>query len=324
MDYYVLCSVRYSAYISHLSHFSLFFFLIIRRPTRLTRTYTLFPYTTLFRALLFPDVAAGRAAGRGAGLQKGHRRRPRHRRRRRAAVLARRRTAQLPPVPRRAVRAGHRHHRAAGGGQSLRGAARAGEDPPQPADAGAVDELARYYRRAAVRRAADPRRGAAYRVGAGGDARRGGDRLSRAGGAVGAGAVPGAGGDAVRAGGGGDGVPAAGDPRCRGCRPGPAPRHPRCAAPPPRAVRGDGDFLLRRRRGLDRQRAGQQTVDAAHRPGPDRTAGDELRVDVLGRRAVRAAGGPGAAGQVLSAPAARAVLAGADGAAVGEHAPPDR
>src|SRR3546814_10486885 len=71
----------------------------------------------------------------------------------------------------------------------------------------------------------------------------------------------------------------------------------RCAAPPPRAVRGDGDFLLRRRRGLDRQRAGQLPVDAAHRPGTDRTAGDDLRLDVLGRRAVRAAGGLGAAGR---------------------------
>src|SRR3546814_15265819 len=29
-----------------------FFFLMIRRPPRSTRTYTLFPYTTLFRSLL--------------------------------------------------------------------------------------------------------------------------------------------------------------------------------------------------------------------------------------------------------------------------------
>src|SRR3546814_3187461 len=29
------------------------FFLIIQRPPRSTRTYTLFPYTTLFRSLLF-------------------------------------------------------------------------------------------------------------------------------------------------------------------------------------------------------------------------------------------------------------------------------
>src|SRR3546814_9751232 len=36
-----------------------FFFLMIRRPPRSTRTYTLFPYTTLFRSLPAP----------GAGLQ---------------------------------------------------------------------------------------------------------------------------------------------------------------------------------------------------------------------------------------------------------------
>src|SRR3546814_14321903 len=31
-----------------------FFFLMIRRPPRSTRTYTLFPYTTLFRSLAAP------------------------------------------------------------------------------------------------------------------------------------------------------------------------------------------------------------------------------------------------------------------------------
>src|SRR3546814_20857381 len=35
------------------SHFLLFFFLRIRRPPRSTLTDTLFPYTTLFRSLLF-------------------------------------------------------------------------------------------------------------------------------------------------------------------------------------------------------------------------------------------------------------------------------
>src|SRR3546814_1622244 len=30
------------------------FFLMIRRPTRTTRTYTLFPYTTLFRSVEYP------------------------------------------------------------------------------------------------------------------------------------------------------------------------------------------------------------------------------------------------------------------------------
>src|SRR3546814_6337557 len=37
-----------------------FFFLMIRRPPRFTRTYTLFPYTTLFRSL---DVGRARLEG---------------------------------------------------------------------------------------------------------------------------------------------------------------------------------------------------------------------------------------------------------------------
>src|SRR3546814_5506305 len=37
-----------------------FFFLMIRRPPRSTRTYTLFPYTTLFRSII---VSGGRALG---------------------------------------------------------------------------------------------------------------------------------------------------------------------------------------------------------------------------------------------------------------------
>src|SRR3546814_15063269 len=41
-----------------------FFFLMIRRPPRSTRTNTLFPYTTLFRSAL---VAESRGAHRGLG-----------------------------------------------------------------------------------------------------------------------------------------------------------------------------------------------------------------------------------------------------------------
>src|SRR3546814_16949237 len=37
---------------------SIFFFLMIRRPPRSTRTDTLFPYTTLFRSPVGGDVAA--------------------------------------------------------------------------------------------------------------------------------------------------------------------------------------------------------------------------------------------------------------------------
>src|SRR3546814_12683604 len=36
----------------------MFFFLIIRRPPRSTRTDTLFPYTTLFRSAVLPEVEA--------------------------------------------------------------------------------------------------------------------------------------------------------------------------------------------------------------------------------------------------------------------------
>src|SRR3546814_20735196 len=55
----VLCMLTFP------SPLSLFFFLMIRRPPRSTRTDTLFPYTTLFRShpvpqciALFPDRAA--------------------------------------------------------------------------------------------------------------------------------------------------------------------------------------------------------------------------------------------------------------------------
>src|SRR3546814_4545409 len=41
----------------------LFFFIIIRRPPRSTRTDTLFPYTTLFRSLTFYGSAAAGEAG---------------------------------------------------------------------------------------------------------------------------------------------------------------------------------------------------------------------------------------------------------------------
>src|SRR3546814_20735036 len=45
---------------------SLFFFLMIRRPPRSTRTDTLFPYTTLFRSVI--DQATWISADRGPSL----------------------------------------------------------------------------------------------------------------------------------------------------------------------------------------------------------------------------------------------------------------
>src|SRR3546814_14327234 len=46
-----------------------FFFLMIRRPPRSTRTDTLFPYTTLFRSLIYPGGISGlNDAGLAASL----------------------------------------------------------------------------------------------------------------------------------------------------------------------------------------------------------------------------------------------------------------
>src|SRR3546814_5846458 len=50
----------------------LFFFLMIRRPPRSTRTDTLFPYTTLFRSLAQPDDADVSARLRHAARQALH------------------------------------------------------------------------------------------------------------------------------------------------------------------------------------------------------------------------------------------------------------
>src|SRR3546814_13050174 len=47
-----------------IEHASTFFFLMIRRPPRSTRTDTLFPYTTLFRS----DLALYAAKAEGAGV----------------------------------------------------------------------------------------------------------------------------------------------------------------------------------------------------------------------------------------------------------------
>src|SRR3546814_3578405 len=52
---------------------TLFFFLMIRRPPRSTRTYTLFPYTTLFRS---PGAAAPPPWPRGRWSSPPPRRRP--------------------------------------------------------------------------------------------------------------------------------------------------------------------------------------------------------------------------------------------------------
>src|SRR3546814_21100153 len=52
-----------------LSITDLFFFLMIRRPPRSTRTDTLFPYTTLFRSRQFGDGPVAPAECAGYGIQ---------------------------------------------------------------------------------------------------------------------------------------------------------------------------------------------------------------------------------------------------------------
>src|SRR3546814_15154589 len=49
----------FASYIVLLCAVCLFFFLMIRRPPRSTRTDTLFPYTTLFRSLLCDTLHRG-------------------------------------------------------------------------------------------------------------------------------------------------------------------------------------------------------------------------------------------------------------------------
>src|SRR3546814_18062784 len=64
--------LQYVSYILIISIWYCFFFLMIRRPPRSTRTDTLFPYTTLFRSLR----ARCRPAARGATAVTGRRRQP--------------------------------------------------------------------------------------------------------------------------------------------------------------------------------------------------------------------------------------------------------
>src|SRR3546814_7342415 len=50
-------------------YYLLFFFLMIRRPPRSTRTDTLFPYTTLFRSVLRRGLSHLRSAGHTSGAR---------------------------------------------------------------------------------------------------------------------------------------------------------------------------------------------------------------------------------------------------------------
>src|SRR3546814_643999 len=85
--------------------FLFFFFLMIRRPPRSTRTYTLFPYTTLFRSRRRRARASTQARGPGRGPGDGHDRRSRGRGHR-ATARAREPRGARRPGPRRGRRPG--------------------------------------------------------------------------------------------------------------------------------------------------------------------------------------------------------------------------
>src|SRR3546814_9844741 len=90
---------------------SWYFFLMIRRPPRSTRTDPLFPYTTLFRSIRLHEYAtafAGVAGGVRAELEcRAGAGRPATRLGRQLAVLLR--TRAVGRDPHRTVRSGHRH-----------------------------------------------------------------------------------------------------------------------------------------------------------------------------------------------------------------------
>src|SRR3546814_16232075 len=69
IDVYVIVLALYFPHESSFVRIFVFFFLMIRRPPRSTRTDTLFPYTTLFRSVefigRFEEALATEAARRG-------------------------------------------------------------------------------------------------------------------------------------------------------------------------------------------------------------------------------------------------------------------
>src|SRR3546814_20048465 len=59
----ILIMISFCLCVSHISLFLYFFFLMIRRPPRSTRTDTLFPYTTLFRSFVATRTQQRQAGG---------------------------------------------------------------------------------------------------------------------------------------------------------------------------------------------------------------------------------------------------------------------
>src|SRR3546814_19558218 len=60
--------LSYIIYVHYFLIVSLIFFLMIRRPPMSTRTYTLFPYTTLFQSTLDVDTGGGDSPFGATGL----------------------------------------------------------------------------------------------------------------------------------------------------------------------------------------------------------------------------------------------------------------
>src|SRR3546814_15338810 len=70
VDVMMTCYSTIDADLDHAPY--LFFFLMIRRPPRSTRTDTLFPYTTLFRSARPSCVPQVRDCARACGLHRPH------------------------------------------------------------------------------------------------------------------------------------------------------------------------------------------------------------------------------------------------------------
>src|SRR3546814_14343944 len=64
LQFVLCCVLHYAIFTSRILTCQYFFFLMIRRPPRSTRTDTLFPYTTLFRSAAIPAQVACRVSPR--------------------------------------------------------------------------------------------------------------------------------------------------------------------------------------------------------------------------------------------------------------------
>src|SRR3546814_12625436 len=103
LSYLSFCATEFCSLLClalfHSGSLLVFFFLMIRRPPRSTRTDTLFPYTTLFRSHRLPALAARRPAGHRPGPAQGQRGAA-HRGRQRALQRSEEHTSELQSLMR--------------------------------------------------------------------------------------------------------------------------------------------------------------------------------------------------------------------------------